>query len=173
MSELVANLLDFARGRLGGGIPVERREAGAELTEALQQVIEELRGANPGRVVHSEFDLGEPVACDPRRIGQLLSNLLANALAHGAPDRPVRVSARSGEGRFLLSVGNEGAPIPPDTMARLFQPFSRAGTDAKQAGLGLGLYIASEIARSHGGTLGVSSTEDRTTFTLEMPSGPV
>jgi signal transduction histidine kinase len=84
----------------------------------------------------------------------------------------VRVSARSGEGRFLLGVGNEGAPIPPATMARLFQPFSRAGADSKQAGLGLGLYIASEIARSHGGTLGVSSAEDATTFTLEMPSGP-
>jgi len=173
MSELVSNLLDFARGRLGGGIPVERREeAAADLAEALQQVVEELRGAHPGRVVHSEFDLGVPVACDPRRIGQLLSNLLANALSHGAPDRPVRVSARSGESRFLLSVSNEGPPIPADTTARLFQPFSRAGTDAKQAGLGLGLYIASEIARSHGGTLGVSSAEDATTFTLEMPSGP-
>ncbi len=172
MSELVSNLLDFARGRLGGGIPVERREAAAELAETLQQVVEELRGVHPGRAVLSEFDLKVPVACDPQRIGQLLSNLLANALAHGARDRPVRVSARSGEGRFLLSVSNEGAPIPPATMARLFQPFSRVGTDAKQAGLGLGLYISSEIARSHGGTLAVSSTEDATAFTLDMPCGP-
>ena len=172
MSELVSSLLDFARGRLGGGIPVERREAAAELAETLQQVVEELRGVHPGRAVLSEFDLKVPVACDPQRIGQLLSNLLANALAHGARDRPVRVSARSGEGRFLLSVSNEGAPIPPATMARLFQPFSRVGTDAKQAGLGLGLYISSEIARSHGGTLAVSSTEDATAFTLDMPCGP-
>jgi signal transduction histidine kinase len=82
----------------------------------------------------------------------------------------VRVAARSGEAGFVLSVTNEGRPIPPATLARLFQPFSRDAAGTPKAGLGLGLYIASEIARSHGGTLGVSSTDESTTFTLELPA---
>ena len=172
MSGLVNDILDFARGRLGGGIPVERRAA-ADLDGALLQVVDELRGAHPGRAVECELDLRSPVFCDPRRVAQLLSNLLANALSHGARDRPVRVAARSGGGGggtgFVLSVANEGAPIPPGTMSQLFRPFSRRAAGAPTAGLGLGLYIASEIARSHGGVLGVSSTGDGTTFTLELP----
>ncbi len=170
MSGLVNDILDLARGRLGGGIPIERREM-LDLGGTLRQVVEELEGAHPGRVIRSEFDLRSPVLCDPRRIAQLFSNLLANALAHGARDRPVRVAARSGgDAGFVLSVTNEGRPIPPDTMDRLFQPFSRSAADAPKAGLGLGLYIASEIARSHGGALGASSTDEGTTFTLRLPA---
>ena len=170
MSGLVNDILDLARGRLGGGIPIERREM-LDLGGTLRQVVEELEGAHPGRVIRSGFDLRSPVLCDPRRIAQMFSNLLTNALAHGARDRPVRVAARSGgDAGFVLSVTNEGRPIPPDTMARLFQPFSRGVADAPKAGLGLGLYIASEIARSHGGTLGASSTDEGTTFTLRLPA---
>jgi signal transduction histidine kinase len=83
----------------------------------------------------------------------------------------VRVAARSAGEGFVLSVANQGTPIPPATVAQLFRPFSRGAADGPKAGLGLGLYIASEIARSHGGVLGVSSTEDGTTFTLELPTG--
>jgi signal transduction histidine kinase len=171
MSGLVNDILDLSRGRLGGGIPAERREV-SDLDETLRQVVEELEGAHPGRAVLAELDLRAPVLCDPRRIAQLFSNLLANALAHGAQDKPVRVSARSGgAGGFVLSVTNEGRPIPPAAMAKLFQPFSREAAEAPRAGLGLGLYIASEIARSHGGTLGATSTDEGTTFTLELPAG--
>lgn len=170
MSGLVNDILDLSRGRLGGGIPAEKREV-PDLAGTLRQVIEELEGAHPGRAVLADFDLRAPVLCDPRRIAQLLSNLLANALVHGARDRPVRVSARGGGGGFALSVTNEGRPIPPATMAKLFQPFSREAAEAPKAGLGLGLYIASEIARSHGGTLGATSTDEGTTFTLEVPAG--
>jgi signal transduction histidine kinase len=170
MSELVNNVLDFARGKLGGGIPLERQKA-AELDRTMLQVIDELRDVHPGRIIHAEFDLQAPVSCDQQRIGQLLSNLVGNALSHGAPDKPVRVTASSGGGIFRLSVSNQGTPIPASTMARLFQPFTRAGADARSDGLGLGLYIASEIARSHAGALRATSTEDATTFTLEMPTG--
>ncbi len=171
MSELVDNILDFARGRLGGGIPVERRET-ADLAATLLQVISELQGSHLGRHISFECDLPAPVYCDPQRIGQLLSNLVANALTHGARDRPVRVGVRNKEGGFLLEVSNEGLPIPPKTLACLFQPFSHAGTETMQTGLGLGLYIASEIARSHAGTLSVSSTADATVFTLRMLADP-
>lgn len=169
MSGLVNDILDLARGRLGGGIATERREV-SDLGGTLRQVVEELEGAHPGRAVLSDFDLRAPVLCDPQRIAQLFSNLLANALAHGAQDKPVRAAARSSDAGFALSVSNEGRPIPPGTIARLFQPFSRDPAGTPKAGLGLGLYIASEIARSHGGTLGVSSTDEATTFTLELPA---
>jgi signal transduction histidine kinase len=98
----------------------------------------------------------------------MFSNLLANALTHGDPDGPVRVSARCDDGGFELSVVNLGEPIPPDTVERLFQPFTRASVQPGQEGLGLGLYIASEIAHAHGGTLEVESTNEETRFTFRM-----
>jgi signal transduction histidine kinase len=112
------------------------------------------------------------VACDSRRVAQLLSNLVANALTHGAPDQPVTVRAVTTDGRFELSVANAGDPIPPETAKRLFRPFTRASDDPHQQGLGLGLYIATEIARAHAGTLGVTSDATETRFTFSMPLGP-
>ncbi|MFC7475176.1 ATP-binding protein [Dankookia sp. GCM10030260] len=168
MAALVDDILDFARGRLGGGIAV-RRDLVA-LAAPLHEVVDELRSVHPTRDIRAEIALPDPVRCDPRRIAQLLSNLLANALTHGAPDRPVRVTARGTAGGLTLAVANEGPPIPPGTRARLFQPFSR-DADGPRAGLGLGLYIAAEIARSHGGTLGVVSDAAGTAFTLDLPPG--
>jgi signal transduction histidine kinase len=83
----------------------------------------------------------------------------------------VRVSASSDGDVFALSVENKGEPIPPGTVDRLFQPFFRGAGRTGQQGLGLGLYIASEIARAHGGTLTVASSPERTRFTLRMPRG--
>jgi signal transduction histidine kinase len=166
MATLVDDILDLARGRLGGGIAL-RRQAVA-LDGLLQDLVEELRSAHPARIIEAAIDLADPVPCDPRRIGQLVSNLLANALVHGAQDRPVRLTAHGRDGGLTLAVANAGKPIPPATMARLFQPFSR-DADGPRAGLGLGLYIAAEVARAHGGTLGVTSDEAATVFTLDLP----
>jgi signal transduction histidine kinase len=135
----------------------------------LEQVIAEMRTAWPDRDVHAEIVLSRPVVCDSARIAQLFSNLLGNALTHGDPAGPVRVRARSGDDGFELSVANLGEPIPPGTLIRLFQPFSRASDRPGQQGLGLGLYIASEIARAHGGVLEVASSAQETRFTFRMP----
>ena len=167
MAGLIDNLMDFARGRLGGGIPVNR-VVEQNLETILQQTIAEVRITSPNRSINSDFDLSRPVVCDGPRIAQMLSNLLANALTHGDPQGPVRVNGRSDEKGFELSVSNLGKPIPPEDVARLFQPFSRASTGSIQRGLGLGLYIASEIARAHGGSLGVASSSDETRFTFSM-----
>ena len=102
-------------------------------------------------------------------MAQLLSNLLGNALTHGHTAEPVRVSARTDGIEFELSVSNQGEQIPPAVMRDLFQPFFRGKDGSSQEGLGLGLYICSEIAKAHGGTLDVSSTLDGTCFTLRMP----
>jgi phosphoserine phosphatase RsbU/P len=166
MSALIDDVLDFARGRLGGGIALTLVDDPIE--PVLRQVVEELRAANPDRQINVHFAIDQVVRCDFARVGQLLSNLLANAITHGTDDAPVEVAAFTIEERFELSVANGGLPIPPPVMERLFQPFFRGEVRRSQQGLGLGLHIASEIARAHGGTLTVSSTEVETRFTLRM-----
>ena len=168
MAGLVDNVLDFARGRLGGGLTLERIDDAA-LAATLEQVVEEARTGWPGREVRCEISLPRPVNCDAARVAQMFSNLLANALTHGDPSSPVWVSARCDGGGFELSVENLGEPIPPETVGRLFQPFARASDRPDRQGLGLGLYISSQIARAHGGALEVSSTPDATRFTFRMP----
>ncbi|WP_398473166.1 ATP-binding protein [Tardiphaga sp.] len=169
MAGLIDNVLDFARGRLGDGLTLTR--TAQDLAPVLQQVVGELQAHAPGRQIDLVLDLKRPVDCDPARIGQLLSNLLGNALAYGVPARPITVSAQTGLQQFELSVTNHGAPIPPEILGKLFQPFSRGAGQDKQEGLGLGLYIASQIARAHGGMLSATSTVDETRFVLRMPLG--
>ena len=167
MSALIDNVLDFARGRLGGGIILSRNMVSLENT--LEQVVNELRMASPGRTIETKFAIAQPVNCDPTRMGQLLSNLIGNALTHGAPDKPVRAGARAEDGIFELWVANAGEPIPEPAMEKLFEPFFRADVRGSEHGLGLGLYIASQIAQAHGGWLTVTSNSDETRFTFTMP----
>ncbi len=167
MSALIDNVLDFARGRLGGGITLERRAE--HLEPLLRQVIEELRFSHLDRAIEVTIEFDGPINCDSGRIGQLVSNLLGNALTHGTPDEPVRLSAATVDGRLELWIANGGAPISSDAMTRLFQPFFTGEAGTSQRGLGLGLHIASEIARAHGGTITVSSDDKETRFTFVMP----
>jgi sigma-B regulation protein RsbU (phosphoserine phosphatase) len=168
MSGLIDNVLDFARGRLGGGITLSR-DANRPLEPVLQQVVDELRTAMPDRVIESDFRISEPVNCDRSRIGQMVSNLLGNALTHGSPDKPVKMVASTDKGVFVLWIANAGEPIPDAAMVHLFQPFFRGRVRASLQGLGLGLHIASEIAKAHDGTLTVTSTAEETRFTFAMP----
>jgi signal transduction histidine kinase len=169
MKGLIENVLDFARGRMGGGITLSLN-ADEPLEKVLQHVIAELHIIWPERVIETHFDLSEPVNCDGKRIAQVFSNLLSNALMHGKADTPVNVNAASVNGQFTLSVANPGKKIPEAAMERLFHPFSRGEVKPGQQGLGLGLYIASEIAHAHGGKLDVVSTNEETCFTFCMPS---
>jgi signal transduction histidine kinase len=169
MHGLINNMLDFARGRLGEGLTVERGEEPVE--PILRQVIDEMRAVWPDRTIQSSFALDEPIRADRARLAQLFSNLLSNALTHGKPTGPVRVTALARDGQFELSVANEGQPIPEAIQTRLFEPYYRGASASGRQGLGLGLFIASEIARAHGGTLTVSSTAAETRFTFRMPTG--
>ncbi len=168
MSSLIDNILDFARGRLGNGIDLVRSDVA--LVPLLTQVVDELRAAAPDRTFVTDFALDGNVCCDAGRIGQLLSNLGGNAVVYGTPGTPIDVSACIRDGMFELSVSNAGEPIPEAALAKLFQPFFRGEVRANQQGLGLGLYISSEIARAHGGTLTASSTPEKTTFLFRMPA---
>lgn len=171
MSAIIDNVMDFARGRLGSGIVLTRTRA--PIRVVLDQVVAELRSSQPNREIVTTFDVDGEVDADHSRLGQLFSNLLGNALTHGAPDQPVRVDARIVDGHLELRTINGGDAIPPAAMARMFSPFSRGDLKSDLQGLGLGLYIASQIAEAHGGTLTVSSSPGETCFLFRAPLAPV
>ena len=165
---IVDNVLDFARGRLGGGISCLYGDEFA-LQAALQQVVAEFRVAYPARQIVESISALPPLRVDTSRLGQMLSNLIANALSHGDEAGPVRVVGRMRDGEFELAVSNLGAPIPEDKRQQLFKPFFRGESGVRRDGLGLGLYIAAEIARAHDGRLEVISEQGATTFFFRMP----
>ena len=168
MAGLIDNVLDLTRARLGGGLQL-KRNSDQPLGPVLDEVVQELRASWPDRKINVDITLPAAIDCDRARIAQLLSNLLANALTHGAADAPVSVLARADKKTFELSVTNQGEPIAPAVSARLFEPFYRPVANSGHQGLGLGLYIASEIARAHGGELTVTSVPEATRFVFKMP----
>ncbi len=167
MAGLIDSIMDLARGRLGGGITLDRKPTDPE--ELLEQVVAEVRAGFPSRVIVTDFDLTSDIDCDPVRVSQLASNLIANAVSHGAPDEPIHVQASIQDATFKMTVSNGGEPISAAAMDHLFQPFFRANVRPSQQGLGLGLYIASIIAQAHGGSLEATSTPEQTTFTVYLP----
>jgi phosphoserine phosphatase RsbU/P len=169
MGSLIDNVLDFARGRLGTGIPLELR-TDVSLSTVLEHVVSELRLGIPDQIIETDIDLPNPIKCDPSRISQLVSNLLGNALTHGSASVPVHIHADSDGGILTIWVTNGGDPISPEAIERLFQPFFRGEVRHRQQGLGLGLYIASEIAKAHEGAVSVASSSEETRFTFRMPT---
>lgn len=168
MSNLIDNVMDFARGRLGGGITLTLSDE--PLQPTLEQVVGELRSIWPDRKIEADFRIVHPVRMDHPRLAQLFSNLLSNALTHGAVNETIKVVAETTPDAFELWIANAGDEIPEDARERLFQPFTRPVEHASKQGLGLGLYIASQIAQAHGGTLSVTSSPEETRFTLKVPS---
>ena len=167
MTGLIDNVLDFARGRLGGGIALRKRPV--QIKDLLEQVVSELRHANPDREMTYHCEAGITLELDASRIEQLLSNLIGNAITHGATDQPVDVRCCEEPGEIAIHVCNGGEPIPSEAMGLLFHPFARGKVSREKQGLGLGLYIASETAKAHGGRLSATSDARETCFTFHMP----
>ena len=170
MTHLIDDVVDFARGRLGGGIPLEP-SAIADIAALLRDVVDELRAIHPDRNVTLETDANGPMTGDPVRLAQLLQNLLANALTHSPPGTSVAVQIHLTATHLRLQVTNGGPAIPETIRARMFEPYRR-GTEASPAGLGLGLYIAAQIVRSHAGTIEATSIDGQTTMTCTIPRSP-
>jgi signal transduction histidine kinase len=167
ISALVDDVVDFTRGRMGGGIALElRREDNLHL--AFAQVVEELRGLHPERRIVARLEPIATLLCDRGRMAQMLSNLLNNALVHGDPARPVEVTASEENGVFELTVTNSGPRIPDEIKRQLFKPFWRGSMKVSREGLGLGLFIVSEIARSHGGSIEVLTSDKATSFIYKV-----
>lgn len=166
---MVDDVVDFTRGRMGSGMALDLQPHDG-VDAVLEQAVDELRGVYPQARLDSAIAPGMRLRCAPRRLAQLLSNLLKNALAHGDAARPVQVRAAVDEGLFVLVVGNHGPDLDAATLKQLFKPYWRAVSRVGDDGLGLGLYIVDQIARAHGGAIGVASRDGRTTFTFSMPA---
>jgi signal transduction histidine kinase len=163
-------LVDFAEVRFApdlcvAGVP-------CDLHDICRGAVDELRAAHLDRTIELDLDGDGRGTWDPVRMGQVVSNLVANALQHGAPCDPVKVSV-SGDDEVVVGVHNRGPAIAPARLAAIFEPFrtGRARRDPSHArGLGLGLYIVKVIVDAHGGTVAVrSSDEHGTTFTVTLP----
>lgn len=171
MARMVDQLLDVTRARLGGGIPVDRRET--RLVPLIQSVIDELSLA----YVKTRFELVAPADViglwDPDRLGQVVSNVVSNAVQYGLEGAPIVVGVTSSEVTAAITVHNaiRDKPIRPEALATLFDPYRRGhDTGHNATGLGLGLYIVHEIVRAHAGTMDVESSLAGTTFRVVLPT---
>ncbi len=171
MFEMIGTLLDFTQSRFEDSLPIA--PVATDLHDVCRGVVDELLAVEPGRTIELDMEGDGRGTWDPARMAQVVSNLVANALEHGAMGGAVRVSVRGDEEDAVLEVENQGPAIAPELMAVMFEPFCRgsAPRDATHArGLGLGLYIVSQVVHAHGGTIAVDSTAERgTTFTVRLP----
>jgi signal transduction histidine kinase/DNA-binding response OmpR family regulator len=170
MTRMVDQLLDVTRARLGHGIAVHRQKT--PLLVLVRSVMEELSLAHPGTQLELVAAAEVVGLWDPDRLGQVMSNLLGNAVQYGLPGTPIVIGVACAEGTATITVHNQlaGEPIPPETLATLFEPYRRGGDHGQNTtGLGLGLYIVHEIVRAHGGTMDVESAASGTTFRVVLP----
>lgn len=167
-NDLIDDVLDFARGRLGEGIPLDYSDK-VSLEDVLHHVVQEIATVATDVEIKCEFGELAAVECDAHRIGQLASNLLSNAVRYGDRSKPILLEADVDGGQFHLAVANHGKPIPEAAREMLFMPFQRGEVSTREKGLGLGLFIVREIARAHGGEMRVFSDHSETRFQLTMP----
>jgi signal transduction histidine kinase len=175
MNQMVGDLLDFTRGRLGSGIPITR--APTDLAIVARQAIDEIQIAHPDSQIQFTASGDLTGSWDAARLSQLLGNLLGNALQHGAPGTLVTLTARGEAADVVVRLHNYGPPIASSELGGLFSPFKRVKADksvARAAGsLGLGLYIAERIVAAHGGSIDVRSSEAAgTLFSVRLPRQP-
>jgi PAS domain S-box-containing protein len=167
MNEMIGTLLDFTRLRFHGALPVAVEEI--DLDEVMRGVVAELQAAHRRCTIELSATGNLRGQWDPARMAQVLSNLAANALSHGAPESPVRVALVGESQTVRLSVSNRGSVIPSELVGRLFDPFQQGTNGNARRGLGLGLFIVREIVRAHGGTIDVCSADELTTFAVTLP----
>ncbi|RUP77820.1 sensor histidine kinase [Alteromonas sp. KS69] len=166
MTRLISDVMDFTHGQMGKGIQLNVKPA-SDLKSVLVHTVSELSGLHPDREILADIIIDGTFSCDPERISQLLSNLLINAIVHGDAAQPIKVMANIEEETLTLSVSNGGTPISADVIDKLFHPFWRNEKNKKTGGLGLGLFIASQIAEAHKGSLMVHSDENETVFSFK------
>jgi PAS domain S-box-containing protein len=171
MSNMVAQLLNLTRVRLGTGLRVERKAT--NLSQVVTAAVEELRLVYPMRIVECACEAAVQGSWDVDRLAQVVSNLVGNALQHGDPARPVEVRLATVEYGAVFEVQSYGPPIPPELLPHIFDPY-RQGQPCrgKSQGLGLGLFITQEIVHAHGGRIDVRSTAaEGTRFIVTLPRG--
>jgi signal transduction histidine kinase len=170
-TEIISHLLDLTRARLGSGFPVLKEPM--DFGFISRQLVDEMRTMHPDRTFDLEISGDTAGKWDKSRIGQVFSNLLGNAVQYGFTGLPIAVAIKGDPEEVVLSVHNDGVPISPIAMGKIFDSLVRGEDRGKMPGstnLGLGLYITKEIVSAHGGTIGVTSSEKGgTTFTARFP----
>jgi signal transduction histidine kinase len=167
---LLEDLIDFNRTKIGLGISIV--PAHSDLAEVFVDKLKQLRATYGQHQVELEVSGEVRGVWDARRLQQLLGNLVENAIKYGAADRPIRVAVSGRESDVLFEVRNSGPAIEPSTLIHMFDPLVRGATRRERqdhAGLGLGLYIAREIAKAHGGEIEAQSDETETVFAVRLP----
>ncbi|WP_438036569.1 sensor histidine kinase [Sorangium sp. So ce204] len=171
MARMINDLLDLTRSR-ARGIPIEPKPT--NLHDMCRHLLNDLELLHPERaILYSHHGDGRGV-WDSDRLAQMVCNLLRNAIHYSPPSTPVHVTIDGQGERMVLSVNNQGTPISPELLPRLFEPFRRGAREAEaqsaSGGLGLGLFIARQIVIAHGGTIGAMSDQEHgTTFTVSLP----
>lgn len=171
MHALLDDMVDFSLTRLGLGVRVA--PAPVDVEALFDDELDQLRAAHRTQTVELEVTGDTGALWDGRRIQQMLGNLVGNAIRYGEPTAAVQVVVTGGDREISIEVRNRGPAIPPSALHRIFEPLER-GPGAQsgagsQDGLGLGLYIAREIARAHGGEIQAYSDEIETVFTVRLP----
>jgi len=172
MSQLVHDLLDFTRTRLGQRMPIEPEQTSLE--DIVQQAVAQASAFHPEHTILLDATGDLSGQWDAARIGQVFSNLIDNAIKHGSRDMPINVVLSGDSENAIATVHNSGDPIPKDDISHVFEPLRRSPASSAgerhDSGLGLGLYITQEIIQAHGGGVTVvSSMEEGTTFTVQLP----
>jgi signal transduction histidine kinase len=174
MKRMIESILDFARIRAGLGFDLQLEST--DLRHICAGVIDELRLSRPNQEIALDVEADTVATCDPDRVAQVLSNIVGNAVQHGAEGGPIRVSVRDGgPGAVAIEVHNLGEPIPADAQASIFEAFRREpkSTGGRSTSIGLGLFIADQLVRAHGGTITVRSPDrGGTSFTVVLPRKP-
>jgi two-component system sensor histidine kinase/response regulator len=169
MRDMIEQLLDLTRARLGGGLGFASERRNVDVAELVGRIADEVRATAPERQVVVRGSGDFETAADATRLAQLFSNLLSNAIVHGTAGTPVAVTLEGRPDEIVAVVANAGA-IPDDVLPRLFDPFRGNRASSSSHGLGLGLFISQQIVAAHGGTIAVSSNAAQgTSFTVRLP----
>lgn len=169
MKRLIGEI--FEMSRVTSGLGLELALVPGDLVAFIETLVEDAQMAHPESTILLDAPPALMARFDPDRMAQVVSNLLSNARHHGLSEEPVWVRVADHAGRAMLSVANPAPPIDEAQLGSLFDAFKPAsvGNVRNPGGLGLGLYIASEVARGHGGTLRYSHDGTRVTFTMTLP----
>ena len=175
---MLADLLDTVRTQLGGSLPLAL--ADTDISKVCRAVVEQFRVLHPQRQIRCDVAEELRGQWDEIRVHQLLTNLMRNAIQHGNVGSTITLTAKRENESAIVSVHNEGGPIPPELLVNIFEPLRRGDAQQVHQGqgpdsfsMGLGLYIAATIAQALQGSIAVASTlEHGTTFTTNLPLAP-
>jgi sigma-B regulation protein RsbU (phosphoserine phosphatase) len=168
-TRIIEQLIDFTRSRLGGGIPIY--PTSFDMDEICRQVIGDTELTHPERPLRLDVRGDVTGVWDRDRLYQLVANLVGNAVQHGEPRSAIEVRIDGSGTEVVIEVANRGDTIPPAAQQFIFDAFRRGrAAEPSRHGLGLGLFIAQQIAASHGGSVAVTSSEsDGTIFRVRLP----